>query len=272
MLTRLAHVVKPLCVCGQFTYLKVCGDSLDATGASPSAKAANNLILLGWHSWWSGDQSQESDFSESRKKWCLHTCLWPARAGMLPTTIMFFLFPKSSYWVLGLTETSLVHATPGVEMPSGGCPSKRLYCCIETPRANSISKRKQFVWLPLPPCCPSPREARTGTQTGQEPEGRSWWKSRGGVLLANLLPIICSTCFLIEPRTSNPGTVPHTMACPLSYQSLRKCPMCWPTVWFYGRDFLIWSSILSNDFSLCQTDINYPMQTRLHFHSYFLLG
>jgi hypothetical protein len=52
------------------------------------------------------------------------------------------------------------------------------------------------------------RKTKTGTQTWQQPGGRSWCGSHGGVLLTGLLLIPCSVCFLIEPRTTSPGIKP----------------------------------------------------------------
>jgi hypothetical protein len=39
---------------------------------------------------------------------------------------------------------------------------------------------------------------------------RSWCRGHGGMLLTGLLPLPCSVCFLIEPRTTSPGMVPPT--------------------------------------------------------------
>jgi hypothetical protein len=38
---------------------------------------------------------------------------------------------------------------------------------------QSHLRREGFIWLTFPYCCSSPKEVRTGTQTGQEPGGRS---------------------------------------------------------------------------------------------------
>jgi hypothetical protein len=44
------------------------------------------------------------------------------------------------------------------------------------------------------------------------------------VLLTGLLPLACSDCFLIEPRTTRPGMASLTMAEPSSIdEELRKC-------------------------------------------------
>jgi hypothetical protein len=39
---------------------------------------------------------------------------------------------------------------------------------------------------------------------------RSWCRGHGGMLLSGLLPLACSACFLIEPRTTGPAMVPPT--------------------------------------------------------------
>jgi hypothetical protein len=68
----------------------------------------------------------------------------------------------------------------------------------------------------------------------QESEGRSWCRGHGGVLLAGLLPMACSACFLIEPRTISLGVAPPMMGWVFSCQSLIKknCPASLPTETF----------------------------------------
>jgi hypothetical protein len=41
-------------------------------------------------------------------------------------------------------------------------------------------------------------------------ESRSWYKSHGGIFLTGLLPLACSACSLIEPKTTSPEMVPPT--------------------------------------------------------------
>jgi hypothetical protein len=43
---------------------------------------------------------------------------------------------------------------------------------------------------------------------------RSWCRGHGGMFFTGLLPLACSACFLIEPRTTSPGMVPPTMSPP----------------------------------------------------------
>jgi hypothetical protein len=80
-----------------------------------------------------------------------------------------------------------------------------------------------FIQLTLPHCCLWPKEVRTGTHIGLEPGGRSWCRGHGGVLLTGLLPLACSACFLIEPRTTSLGMAPPTMGPPTLDHQLRKC-------------------------------------------------
>ena len=63
---------------------------------------------------------------------------------------------------------------------------------------------------------------RTGTQIGQDPEGRSRCRSHGGMLLTGLLLIAYTACLLIEPRTTVPGMTPSAMGWALPSQSLIK--------------------------------------------------
>jgi hypothetical protein len=43
---------------------------------------------------------------------------------------------------------------------------------------------------------------------------RSWCRGHGGVLLTALLPLACSACSLIEPKTTSPEMVPPTRVPP----------------------------------------------------------
>ena len=75
----------------------------------------------------------------------------------------------------------------------------------------AVTKRKGFIQLTLPHCCSSPKGVRTGTQTEQEPKGRSWCRGHERVLLIGLLTLACSACFLREPRTRAQGRDHPTM-------------------------------------------------------------
>ena len=43
---------------------------------------------------------------------------------------------------------------------------------------------------------------------------RSWCRGHGGMFLTGLLPLACSACFLIEPKTTRPRMAPPTMGPP----------------------------------------------------------
>jgi hypothetical protein len=74
---------------------------------------------------------------------------------------------------------------------------------------------KEFIHLTFTHCCSSSNEVRTGIHTGQEPGGRNWCRGHGGMLLTGLLPLACSACSFIEPKTTSPGMKPPKMGPPL---------------------------------------------------------
>jgi hypothetical protein len=76
------------------------------------------------------------------------------------------------------------------------------------------------------------------------------------VLLTSLLPIACSSCFLIEPRTYQPRDGSTLNGLSLPHQSLIKKIIYMltnnPTLW---KHFLDWGFLIFDDSSLCQADI-----------------
>jgi hypothetical protein len=66
---------------------------------------------------------------------------------------------------------------------------------------------KGFIQLTLPHCCSSPKEVRTGTQTGQE--ARADAEAMEGVLLTGLLPhgSLSLLSYRIQDYQSRDGTV-----------------------------------------------------------------
>jgi hypothetical protein len=57
----------------------------------------------------------------------------------------------------------------------------------------------------------------------------------GGRLLTGLLPVACSVCALLEPRTTNPRMAQLTMSWAFPHQSLIEKKLY---SWVSGRDFL----------------------------------
>jgi hypothetical protein len=88
---------------------------------------------------------------------------------------------------------------------------------------------------------------------------RSWCRGHGGMLLTGLFPLACSTCFLIESKTTSPGMAPPTIG-----------PPCLITNWENALQLDLmetfcfnWSSFLCDNSSLCQVDtqnqsVQYP--------------
>jgi hypothetical protein len=89
-------------------------------------------------------------------------------------------------------------------------------------------------------------------------ESRSWCRGHGGMLFTGLLPLACSACSLIEPKTTSPGMVPPTGAL-APWSLIEKMPHSWIS-W---RHFPNGSSFLCDNSSLCQVDTqNQPVQSQ----------
>ena len=135
------------------------------------------------------------------------------------------------------------------------CCSYSFYCYDETSWPNG--KLWRFVRLTFQHCCSPLKDIRTGTQTGQDPRSRSWYRGHGGILPTDLLPIACSVHLLIEPKTKSPRTAPLTMNWALLHWSLiDKMPYSWISL----RHFLRCGSFLSDHSSLSQVDTK-PVST-----------
>ena len=84
--------------------------------------------------------------------------------------------------------------------------------------------RKGSVWLTLPHCSPPLKEVSTKTQAGLGPGGSSSCTGHGELLLAGLLLMAPSACFVIEPRTTSPGMASLAVGWTFPHQSLIKMP------------------------------------------------
>ena len=88
------------------------------------------------------------------------------------------------------------------------------------------------------------KEVRTAT----EQELIQWpWSD----VLTGLLPLACSACSLIEPKTTSPEMVGPTRGLP-PWSLIEKMPHSWIS----QRHFPNWSSFLCDNSSFCQVDIN----------------
>ena len=104
----------------------------------------------------------------------------------------------------------------------------------------------EFISLTLSHHSPSLKEARRGTQAGQEPGDRSWCRGHGGVLLTGLLSLLS-----YRTQTTSPTTALPTVGCALPHWSLIE-KMSYS--WISWRHFLNWGSFFSDDLTLCQAD------------------
>ena len=125
------------------------------------------------------------------------------------------------------------------------CLSQDFYSCT-----NIMTKklgRKGFIQLTLSTLllitkgCQDWNSSRSGS--------RSWCRDHGGMLLTGLLPLACSACSLIEPKTISPEMAPPTRG-PPHWSLIGKIPHSWIS-W---RHFPNWSSFLCDNPSLCQVD------------------
>jgi hypothetical protein len=131
--------------------------------------------------------------------------LWPARH---PPPALYKLLYVKTFWRLlpkAIITDILLHATP--------CwiHSQDFYCCNETPWPKRKLGRKGFIWLTVLHHWFLLKEVRTAIQTGQEPRGRIWCKSHGGVLLTGF-SWLAQLAFL-QPRN---GTNYNGFGLPLS--------------------------------------------------------
>ena len=95
-------------------------------------------------------------------------------------------------------------ASTSQALRSQACLSYGFYCCSETLWPKGRLGRKVFIWLPLLHHSPSLEEARTGTWR-QKLMQRPWRSAYSW---------LCSTCFLMHPRTTYPEVTPLTRARP----------------------------------------------------------
>jgi hypothetical protein len=57
-------------------------------------------------------------------------------------------------------------------------------------------------------------------EIGTGPQGRNESRDHRGMLFTSLPPLVCSVCFLIQPRTTWPGVASPTMNSPFPHQLL----------------------------------------------------
>jgi hypothetical protein len=77
----------------------------------------------------------------------------------------------------------------------------------QTSRPRNRLERKGFIQLTLLYCCSSPR--KSGLELKQVKK-QELMQSHGGMFFTGLLPLACSACSLIEPKTTSPEMAPPT--------------------------------------------------------------
>lgn len=76
--------------------------------------------------------------------------------------------------------------------------------------------------------------------------------------------LVCSTCFLIEPRITSPEISPSTMTWVFPYQTLiKKMSFKMAYISVLWRLLLNLDSLISKAFSLCQVDIKLSAQGKI---------
>jgi hypothetical protein len=58
-------------------------------------------------------------------------------------------------------------------------------------------------------------EKTLGQELKEEPGGKVGSRDHGGMLLTGLLPMVCSACSLIQPKTAYSEVAPPTVGCVL---------------------------------------------------------
>jgi hypothetical protein len=138
----------------------------------------------------------------------------------------------------------------------------RVSITAQTSWPRSKLGRKGFIWLTLPYCCSSPKEVRTGTQTGQE-AGADAEATEECSLLA-CFPWLARPALIQNPklpaqRWSHPqGAFPP-------WSLIEKMPYSWIS-W---RHFLNWSSFLCDNSSCVELTQNQPVH-RVSFDLFWL--
>jgi hypothetical protein len=95
---------------------------------------------------------------------------------------------------------------------------------------------------------------------------RSWYWGYGGILLTGLLPLACSACFFIEPKTTSLGMAPLKMGWGLPpWPLIEKIPYSWIS-W---KQFLKEDSFLCDNSTLCQNDTQI-MSVHMHCHLLYI--
>jgi hypothetical protein len=111
------------------------------------------------------------------------------------------------------------------------------------------------------------RGVRTGTQAGQEPGGRSWFRGHGGLLLTSLLSLFSYFRGWRDNTQDHqpPSGTPHNRLGSPASITYKKMPYRFAYSPVLRKRFPRWGSFLPDDSSFCQVDIksNWHKEERL---------
>jgi hypothetical protein len=137
---------------------------------------------------------------------------------------------ESHFLVLG--QCQIPAKPPHPQRPI--CLSQGFYSCI-----NIMTKRQTveervysaytFAFLVITKGSQDWNSHRAGS--------RSWCRDHGEMLVTGWLPLACSACFLIEPKTTSPGMALLTRGLPEAPHSSR---MSWSFRWFLNYQWWWW--------------------------------
>jgi hypothetical protein len=92
------------------------------------------------------------------------------------------------------------------------CLSQAFYSCTNIMTKKQVMEERVYsAYTSTLLFITKGRIIRTGAHPGQELGGISGYRSHGGMLHSGLLPLACSICFHIEPKTTSPGMTPLKM-------------------------------------------------------------
>jgi hypothetical protein len=96
---------------------------------------------------------------------------------------------------------------------------------VSIPAQNNMTKKQvgeeriYSAYISMFLCITKGRQDWNSSRSGS----RSWCRGHGGMLLTGLLPLACSACSLIEPKTTSPEMVASKRGPPPLDHQLRKC-------------------------------------------------
>jgi hypothetical protein len=116
------------------------------------------------------------------------------------------------FWPVDSSEVSVTcYSVPSAFPLEQGCLSQGFYSCTNITTKKQVGEERVYsAYTSTLLFITKGSQDRNSSRSGS----RSWCRGHGGMLLTGLLPLACSACFLIEPRTTSPGMAPPTTGSP----------------------------------------------------------